>query len=67
MFSCAFKLIGVNGGTQPYGLSLTEWYEMVAFDVLGEMAFDESFCCIERGKLNLFLFAGDCESEEVYC
>jgi len=31
-------------------INLTEWYGMVAFDVLGEMAFGESFGSIQDGK-----------------
>ena len=44
--------IGVNGGG-PKGINMTEWYEMVAFDVLGEMAFGKSFHCVEKGKSTL--------------
>ena len=29
---------------------MTVWYEMLAFDILGEMAFGESFHCIEDGR-----------------
>jgi hypothetical protein len=32
------------------GLDMTVWFEMLAFDILGEMAFGESFHCIEMGK-----------------
>ncbi len=32
------------------GINLTEWYGMVAFDLLGEMAFGESFGSIQDGK-----------------
>lgn len=32
------------------GVDVTEWYEMVAFDILGEMAFGESFNCVRDGK-----------------
>jgi hypothetical protein len=32
------------------GLNMTDWYDMVAFDVLGEMAFGESFGSIESGE-----------------
>ncbi|KAL8830136.1 MAG: hypothetical protein Q9170_005875 [Blastenia crenularia] len=32
------------------GLDMTKWYEMIAFDILGEMAFGNSFGGIERGK-----------------
>ncbi|KAJ4011793.1 orf9b protein [Fusarium irregulare] len=42
--------IGRLSGPQSDGLDMTEWYEMLAFDILGEMAFGESFGCIEDGK-----------------
>lgn len=32
------------------GMNVTKWYEMVAFDILGEMAFGDSFGCMERGQ-----------------
>ena len=35
----------------PKGLNVGEWYQMVAFDILGDMAFGESFHCIENGGL----------------
>jgi hypothetical protein len=31
-------------------INLCKWYEMVAFDLMGEMAFGESFNCIETGQ-----------------
>lgn len=31
-------------------IDMTEWFEMVAFDILGEMAFGESFHCVENGE-----------------
>lgn len=40
--------VGRNGAG-PKGLDMTKWFEMVAFDILGEMAFGESFHCIEKG------------------
>ncbi|KAH0425313.1 Cytochrome P450 [Colletotrichum camelliae] len=39
-----------SDGTSRKGLDMTKWFEMVAFDILGEMAFGESFHCIETGK-----------------
>lgn len=43
--------IGRDGGPKsPSGLNMTKWYEMVAFDVLGEMAFGQSFRCVENGE-----------------
>lgn len=35
-----------------WGLDMTVWYGMLAFDILGEMAFGESFHCVEDGKPN---------------
>ena len=32
------------------GVNMTEWFEMLAFDALGEMAFGESFGCLESGR-----------------
>lgn len=43
--------LGKLGGDKN-GLNMTDWYEMIAFDVLGEMAFGESFQCIENGKVS---------------
>ena len=37
------------GGPKSRGLDMSKWYEMGAFDVLGDMAFGESFHCIESG------------------
>jgi hypothetical protein len=31
------------------GINVVSWFEMVTFDILGEMAFGESFGCIENG------------------
>lgn len=41
--------IGKDGGPGSRGLNMTKWYEMVSFDILGEMAFGESFHCIKNG------------------
>ena len=35
------------------GLNMTKWFEMLAFDIVGEMAFGESFHCIENSMSNL--------------
>jgi cytochrome P450 len=37
-------------GAKPEGANMTKWFEMVAFDTLGEMAFGESFGCVKDGK-----------------
>jgi len=39
-----------HDGAGPQGLDVSEWYEMVAFDILGEMAFGESFHCVDKGS-----------------
>ncbi|KAI4222468.1 MAG: hypothetical protein LQ349_007623 [Xanthoria aureola] len=36
--------------TKAAGLNMTVWFEMLAFDILGEMAFGESFHCVEAGQ-----------------
>ena len=41
--------VGQASGPEDPGLNMTKWYEMVAFDILGEMAFGESFGSIEKG------------------
>lgn len=46
---CA-RLRTAGGCTLKDGLDMTAWYEMLAFDILGEMAFGESFHCIEDGR-----------------
>jgi hypothetical protein len=32
------------------GVNMVEWFEMNAFDLLGEMAFGESFGCVDEGE-----------------
>jgi hypothetical protein len=44
--------IGTLGKTEHFskqGLEMTMWFEIVAFDIFGEMAFGESFHAIENG------------------
>jgi cytochrome P450 len=43
-------------GTKGGGLNMTKWFEMLAFDILGEMAFGETFHCVESGRFCAFLF-----------
>lgn len=31
------------------GIDMTHWFEMVAFDILGEMSFGESFGAVQSG------------------
>ncbi|KAI0195876.1 cytochrome P450 [Astrocystis sublimbata] len=42
--------IGKLGQPGSEGLNMTKWYEMLAFDILGEMAFGEAFGCVDAGK-----------------
>ncbi|KAI0154590.1 putative cytochrome P450 [Xylariaceae sp. FL1272] len=39
--------LGKLGGTEK-GIDMTKWFIFIGFDVLGEMAFGESFGCVER-------------------
>ena len=39
------------------GINMVDWCEMVAFDILGEMAFGESFHCVENGEHSAALLA----------
>lgn len=38
-------------GTKSTGLNMTKWFEMLAFDILGEMAFGETFNCVKNGLI----------------
>ncbi|KAJ5735335.1 uncharacterized protein N7483_000460 [Penicillium malachiteum] len=38
-----------------FGLDVVKWYEMIAFDILGEMAFGESFHCVEREEHHFWI------------
>ena len=40
-------------GKREKGINITEWAEMVAFDILGEMAFGQTFDCVKNGRLEL--------------
>ena len=44
-----FLLLITIKGERKIGIDMTHWFGMLAFDVLGEMAFGESFGSIERG------------------
>lgn len=48
---CINSFVGKLGklGTGEKGLNMVKWYEMVSFDILGEMAFGESFGTVEKG------------------
>lgn len=42
------KIEGI--GTAKEGIDMTQWYEMIAFDILGAMAFGEPFHSVRTGK-----------------
>lgn len=44
------EIVGKKAGKGSDGLNMTKWYEMVGFDILGEMAFGESFHSLEDGE-----------------
>lgn len=48
--------IGADGSCKE-GRNMTKWFEMIAFDILGEMAFGESFRCVENGTIETQLRA----------
>lgn len=43
------KICSIGQGSE--GIDMTEWFEMIAFDILGEMAFGESFSSVKQGAL----------------
>lgn len=47
------RIIGKQAGPDSAGANMTKWYEMVSFDILGEMAFGESFHSLEDGRFSL--------------
>ncbi len=50
---CVDRLV-MKIGEASKPLNMTKLFEMVSFDILGEMAFGESFRAIENGKDELF-------------
>lgn len=54
--NCVNGFIGELGekGTEALGLDMTEWFSMIALHILEEMAFGESFQCIEKGQTTSF-------------
>ena len=41
--------LGKDGGPKTGGLDMNKWYEMAAFDILGDMAFGQSFGSVDNG------------------
>ncbi|KAI1128171.1 cytochrome P450 [Nemania abortiva] len=48
------RIIGEKGGPDSKGINMTRWYEMNSFDILGEMAFGESFLSLDTGDLHFW-------------
>ena len=46
---------GKDGEAETGGLDISEWYEMAAFDSLGDMAFGRSFGSVDSGSFTLML------------
>lgn len=44
------RLIGERAPFDSKGINMTKWFEIVTFDILGEMAFGESFGGLDRGE-----------------
>ncbi|KAI9368157.1 cytochrome P450 [Aspergillus egyptiacus] len=57
------KIVGERAPAESKGINMTKWFEMSSFDILGEMAFGESFHSLENGKPH---FWGDLIVEHLY-
>lgn len=44
------NILAEKGGPGSKGVNVTKWYEMNSFDILGEMAFGESFHSLDTGR-----------------
>ena len=49
------RIMGEKAPPGSKGINLTKWYEMSSFDILGEMAFRESFHSLESGTFSSIL------------
>ncbi|KAI0169620.1 cytochrome P450 [Hypoxylon sp. FL1284] len=47
-------IIGDKGGPSSHGINVSKWFEMNSFDILGEMAFGESFHSLDTGDLHFW-------------
>lgn len=47
------RIIGEKAPPGSNGINMTKWYEMCSLDILGEMAFGESFHSLETGKISV--------------
>lgn len=50
---CVDRFVTKIGERGKEPLNMTKWFEMVSFDILGEMAFGESFRAVENGKVEM--------------
>ncbi|PKX94106.1 cytochrome P450 [Aspergillus novofumigatus IBT 16806] len=57
------RIVGEKAPPGTKGINMTKWFEMSSFDILGEMAFGESFHSLEAGKPH---FWGDLIVEHLY-
>ncbi|KAL3483005.1 cytochrome P450 [Aspergillus germanicus] len=57
------RIVGEKAPPGSKGINMTKWFEMSSFDILGEMAFGESFHSLEAGKPH---FWGDLIVEHLY-
>ncbi|KAI2605294.1 cytochrome P450 [Hypoxylon fragiforme] len=48
------RIIGERGGPGSGGVNVTKWFEMNSFDILGEMAFGETFHSLDTGNLHFW-------------
>ena len=48
------EMIGRIGASQE-GLDITKWYHMLTFDIIGDLAFGETFRGIESGELKIYI------------
>lgn len=40
------------------GIDMVKWYQMVSFDIFGELGFGETFGCIESGQYGYHMLYG---------
>lgn len=56
-----------HGSKRENGVNVSDWYEMIAFDILGEMAFGETFHCIESGWAHLGMGSNFMNANRMTC
>jgi len=49
------RIIGEKAPPGSSGINMTKWFEMSSFDILGEMAFGESFHSLEAGTSFIYM------------